>query len=149
MSKVEVGDVFITKSGCTVCVVEYNGWDSIVVEFDTPRQYRVTTDSNNLRNGFVKNPYFKSVCDTGYLGVGKWKSREKGKKTRVYACWESMICRVYHPLSGNKYPAYSDVVVAEIWHNFQNFASWFSEQPNSEKAGFDLDKDLVVRGNRS
>lgn len=148
MRKVKVGDVFITKSGCTVCVVEYNSWDSIVVEFDSPRKHRVITDSNNLRKGFVKNPYIRSVCDMGYLGAGKWKSREKGKKTPAYACWESMIRRVYRPPSNSRCKAYRDVVVDEIWHNFQNFANWFSEQPNADKEGFDLDKDLLVMGNK-
>jgi hypothetical protein len=34
------------------------------------------------------------------------------------------------------------------WHNFQNFAEWYVSQPNAYKEGFDLDKDIILRGNK-
>ena len=52
-----------------------------------------------------------------------------------------------------EHPAYSlyggnGVVIFKEWYNFQNFADWYTSQPNYGKAGYHLDKDLSKIGNK-
>ena len=44
-----------------------------------------------------------------------------------------------------RHPTYKDVTVCEEWHNFQNFAKWFED---NYVEGFELDKDILVKGNK-
>ena len=39
---------------------------------------------SHFKEGNVKCPYERRVCGVGYLGEGKYKVSENGKKTKVY-----------------------------------------------------------------
>ena len=67
----------------------------------------------------------KKVYNIGYLGQGKYKSRENGKSTKAYEVWKKMLQRCYDPYYINKYPSYIDCYVCDEWLCFQNFAKWF------------------------
>lgn len=43
---------------------------------------------------------------------------------------------------------YLDCNVVEKWHNFQNFAEWSINQIGYDKSGWELDKDILLKGNR-
>lgn len=73
-----------------------------------------------------------------------------GKKIKVWACpiytrWTSMLQRCYHPPCQMKHPTYIGCSVVDEWHLFSAFKSWVEKQ---DWAGKELDKDLLVRGNR-
>lgn len=58
----------------------------------------ITAELGNLKKGSVKDPYYPSVYNTGYFGIGKYSSRDKnGKQTRCYKIWKEMIGRCYYP----------------------------------------------------
>src|SRR5690554_6524483 len=59
-----------------------------------------------------------------------------------------MMKRSYDTKYHAEKPTYRDVTVCKEWHNFQNFAEWFHEQPNAGTKGFELDKDLLIIGNK-
>ena len=143
---IQVGDVFTTTEGYQVKVLEYINYKNINVIFcDTG--YKKTVRGQELKNGHVKNPFKVSVCGIGYFGHGPHKSRINGKKTRAYITWSSMLRRCYSEKSLEIKPTYESCSVVKQWHNFQNFASWYYKQKNSDKIGFELDKDLMVLGN--
>lgn len=95
----------------------------------------------NLKRGNIKYPYHPSVCDNGYFGEGKHKAKVNGKNTKVYDVWNSMMKRCYD----NKRPTYKDCSVSPRWLNFQVFGDWFE---NNYIIGFELDKDLLIKGNK-
>lgn len=146
--RIEIGDVLQTNGGDTVTVLENNRWDNIVVEFNDEHKHRVTTRSDHLRNGMVKNPYTPSVYGVGYIGVGKYLVSDGGKLTPMYHTWAKMLQRCYDPKYHKKRPTYIGCTVCPEWHNFQIFTEWCSTQPNSYTFGFALDKDLIVFGNK-
>lgn len=56
-----------------------------------------------------------------------------------------MLQRCYDPKLHLRHPTYKECNVIEEWHNFQNFASWFEKNYID---GYQIDKDLLVEGNK-
>lgn len=100
-------------------------------------------------SGKTRNPFKKRVYGHGYIGVGPHRSSVNGRQTDAYCIWFSMMKRVYSEKNHLKYPSYKGCSVCNEWHNFQVFAEWFYQQPNHDKQGFHLDKDLIILGNRT
>ena len=84
-----------------------------------------------------------SVYNTGFTGIGEFTSKSHGK---AYKVWQSMLERGYSDKWHEKYPTYKNVSVHISWHNFQTFAKWFID--SNYKEGWQLDKDLMVKGNK-
>lgn len=80
----------------------------------------------------------------GYIGDG----RHAGTMSNVvYNRWRSMFDRCYCLPFLEKHPAYVGSSVCESWFNFQVFGDWCEMQPYYNVAGFDLDKDMIIKGN--
>ena len=133
------GDICKTNKCGNLKVVKYINSRNVIVEFiDTG--YRTTTQAVNINKGNVKDPMRPSTHGIGYIGVGIYKS-----KSKAYSIWTLMLYRCYSKKSLERNPAYGDCSVSKDWHNFQNFAKWYEE---NHKYGYELDKDLLVIGNR-
>lgn len=96
-------------------------------------------------------------------GCGCWKCasasvRERSKvygvgindvdcKTRIpsYRTWKEMIGRCYAASRRPKHPSYQDCRVCDEWIYFSNFKKWFDENYID---GYDLDKDILFKGNK-
>lgn len=147
-----IGDVKINKDSLgryEMKIVEYKNYDDIIVEFQDKYRVKVHTTYNNFKKGKVKNPYYPSVCDIGYVGEGRYKISENGKPTKIYDHWRHMLMRCYDPYYLNKETTYVNCYVCEEWHNFQKFAQWWEEnyyECNNEK--MNLDKDILCKGNK-
>ena len=59
--------------------------------------------------------------------------------------WSSMLKRAYSQKYHAEKPTYSDVTVCKEWHSFSVFRAWWLA---NYRDGFQLDKDLLVVGNR-
>lgn len=62
-----------------------------------------------------------------------------------YSAWGSMLTRCYGKSLHKRRPTYVGCSVAEVWRSFMKFRSWMMQQ---EWLGKDLDKDLLVYGNK-
>ncbi|NMY34165.1 hypothetical protein HBR94_21915 [Pseudomonas sp. WS 5412] len=69
------------------------------------------------------------------LGLPYFKS---GKGT-PYKTWANMMRRTYGP----EKPAYVGCRVCRKWHDYQEFAAWYSVQPYAFEADAELDKDIL------
>lgn len=78
---------------------------------------------------------------------GKYKAKVGGKMTKEYITWRSMLARVYCPKSLKRSPHYIGCSIHEDWHDFQNFAEWYSNNKYSNH-DYQLDKDLLIPGNK-
>lgn len=145
---IRVGDIFNTNEGYGVEVVEYDNYHKITIEFTDKFRYRRVVRGGDLKKGEIKNPYHKSIFGVGYLGVGPYNVSENGKKSRAYSIWSGVLKRCYSGKYTNRSRSYEDCTVAEEWHCFQDFAHWYYKQPNAENPEFQLDKDLILMGNR-
>lgn len=71
-----------------------------------------------------------------------------GKKVRCpyYTVWASMIQRCYSDKYQAKQPTYIGCLVVKEWLTFSNFREWMKGQ---QWFGMELDKDILVSGNRT
>jgi len=83
--------------------------------------------------------------NVGTMGDGIYVSRINAIRTKEYVAWDAMLQRCYDPKLHKRHPSYESCTVCEEWIDFQNFAEWFS---NNNIEGFQLDKDLLVKGNK-
>ena len=135
--------------GYDMKIIEYKNCRNIVIEFQDKYKAKISTNYQHFEEGSIKNPYYPSVCEIGYVGEGKYKPSENGKDTNAYKVWRNMIERCYDPYELNKKPTYIDCYVCEEWHNFQNFAQWYYKNIyNCNNERMHLDKDILIKGNK-
>lgn len=142
-----VGDVFETKGGTSCVILKYTNSRDIDVEFLDGNYFRTKVSAGNLRKGEVKNPYNRNIYGVGYIGSGDFRARNGRVKTKEYSVWENLMQRCYSEKFLENNPAYKGCSVHPKWHNFQNFAEWYTSQEFYGE-GYHLDKDLLHRGNK-
>lgn len=143
-----IGKDFETNSSGKCFVIDYKGKYDVTVMFYEPL-YVKKCRLSALVQGRVNNPYFPKIYGKGYFGIGRY-TKGSGK---IYDKWKGMLRRCYCADSHKTNSSYVDVVVCEDWHNFQNFADWFDKQTFSESVDengkpFQLDKDILFKGNK-
>lgn len=71
------------------------------------------------------------------------------EQSKAYKVWQGMIDRCYGPKSkAAKNYKFSGVTVCEEWLSFSNFKLWFENPANGYIDGYQLDKDILVHGNK-
>ena len=143
-----IGKDFETKNYGKCFIVQYNSARDVTVCFYEP-VCEVKCNMDNLRKGDVFNPMYPTFHKKGYMGVGKYNSRNK----EVFSLWSSMLDRAYSEKYHTKQPTYKDVEVCKEWLNFQIFAEWCEGQEffntlDSKGRRYEIDKDLLIKGNR-
>ena len=144
---VKIGDIFTANQGSKAKVIKYINSKNILVEFLDHYKYQGVFALRNLQKGQFKNPYFKNVYGVGCFGVGKYLGVKDGVRSIEYNAWGNMLKRCYNKKEIEKYPTYRDCYVCDEWHNFQNFAEWYTEQKGYDE-NYELDKDLLISGNK-
>lgn len=94
--------------------------------------------------------YGFGVNDADYaVYVTEKSSAGSGRRIKwycpFYKTWNGMIERGYSEKLKEKYVSYRDVRVCEDWRYFSNFKDWMEKQ---DWKGKQLDKDLLVKGNK-
>ena len=144
-----IGEKRINTFGSELIIVEYRGALDIDVYFPEYDWIVRNVRYDHFKNGLIKCPYEPRIYGVGYIGEGKYKSRENGKITRVYSTWNNMLKRCYDEKYHEKYPTYKDCEICEEWHNFQKYGKWFEENYYSiEGEKMCLDKDVLVKHNK-
>lgn len=143
-----VGKIGINKFGSKMVIEKYNRSVDIWVKF-LEHGNLVHTSWYHFVRGDVKNPYDKSIYGVGFIGDGKFKTKDNGKSTLHYHKWFDMLKRCYDERFHEKQPTYKDCEVYREWHNFQNFAKWHTENYYTiEDEVMCLDKDILNKGNK-
>ena len=68
--------------------------------------------------------------------------------TPSYKAWFSMLERCYSSKFQTKKNTYVGCSVCNEWLTFSNFKRWFDSIDNGYKDGYQLDKDIIVKGNK-
>lgn len=133
------GDIFKTNNYGNIKVINRIHSKAVIVEFiDTG--YTCKTTEDNAKNGRVKDKIKPVIFAVGFIGDGKHSSTSK-----YYSIWHNMLARCYELPSHMKNPTYWFCTVSREWCNFQNFADWCEINYID---GFEIDKDIKVKGNK-
>jgi len=135
------GKIITNKDNEKCTIVEYIDSNNCTIQFEDGTILH-NVEYRSLVNGQTRNPYFKSVCGVGYMGIGKYKTRENGVKTDAYNKWAQMIRRCYNEKARKNHLSYIGVIVCEEWLNFQVFAEWME---NNYINHWQIDKDLICK----
>ena len=146
--KDRTGEINYNNFGSKMEIVNYRNANDIDVYFE---EYDCIVENKQYKNfkiGNIRCPYNRNKYN-GFLGEGKYNTKENGKKTKCYQTWFNMLIRCYDEEYKNKKTTYKDATVCEEWHNFQNFAKWYEENYYGVKdEEMQLDKDILCKGNK-
>lgn len=85
-------------------------------------------------------------------GVGvndrKYLAHINGKKLKEYALWNSLLSRCYDPKYQKLRPTYAGCSVSENFKSYAYFHEWVQQQIGFGRESFQLDKDLLFKGNK-
>lgn len=106
-------------------------------------------DCSLIRSRGGSLPLKQKVYGVGYNSSPKngYKSKEGNRIAKSYDAWKRMLQRCFDAKYKEEHPTYIGVTCVDEWKDFQCFASWWYSQPNHDK-GFQLDKDLLIDGNK-
>mgnify|MGYP002598415161 CR=1 FL=1 len=145
----KTGEIGINNFGSKMIITKYRGALDIDVYFSEYDWTAKGVRYNNFKKGNVKCPYEKRVFGVGYLGEGKYKIKENGKKTKCYNTWNNMLQRCYDTKYHERESTYIDCEVVKEWHNYTNFGDWFIDNYYEiEREKMALDKDILNKGNK-
>ena len=141
-----VGKVCKSKSSGDFKILKYNDARNVEIQFINTGFETVAT-LDNIRKGYVKDPYVQSVYGIGVSGT-KYQPTISGRNTKEYNLWKSMLRRCYSDAYQKKQPTYEGCEVSENFKSYEYFHEWCNKQIGFGVNGFELDKDLLIKGNK-
>lgn len=145
MYKLNIGDEYKANCGTYCKVIQRIDVNKVLIEWQDEFKHRQIARPNRVMNGKVYNPYFRYTFGIGYVGFGKYPP---SKNEKLYSLWRSIFTRCYNKDYHKDKPTYIGCTVSDVWHNFQNFAEWCESQSGYGLKDYELDKDLLLRGNK-
>ena len=141
-----VGKVCKSKSSGDFKVLKYNDSKSVEIQF-LKTGYETLARLDNIRNGKVKDPYSPSVFGIGTVGT-KYPISEGCRGTKEYVLWYNMLRRCYSDSFQKKQPTYKDCGVSDKFKSYEHFYEWCHKQVGFGVEGFEIDKDLLIKGHK-
>ena len=141
-----VGKVFKSLNSGDFKILKYNDSGNVEIQF-LKTGFETIARLSNIKKGGVKDQYFPSVYGVGVLGT-KYPSKINGVLTKEYVLWHSMLTRCYSDTYKNKHPTYIDCEVSDKFKSYEYFYEWCHKQIGFNNEGWQLDKDLLVKGNK-
>ena len=143
------GEEGYNSFGSKMVIKEYRSNRDIDVYFPEYNWTSKNKKYQKFKKRNIKCPYEPRVYGVGYLGEGKYKTKENGKLTDEYDIWRTMLRRCYDPKFYEKNSTYKDCKVEDYLLNFQHMSDWiennYYEIPGETMC---LDKDILYKGNK-
>lgn len=141
-----VGNIFPTNAGGNILVLEYLNYLNVKVRFIDSGFECITTMTQILK-GTVKDRSVPTVYGVGILG-DLYPSKVNGCTLLEYNTWCAMLYRCYSPKYQASQTSYSGCSVSENFKHYPYFYEWCHNQIGFGNPQWDLDKDLLFKGNK-
>ena len=141
-----VGKVFKSTSSGDLKILKYNGASDVEIQF-LKTGFEALVELGSIKIGYVKDPHYPSVYGAGILGT-KYPTSEYGVLTKEYILWCSMLQRCYSDTYKKKRLTYEDCEASENFKSYEYFYEWCHNQIGFGNEGWQLDKDLLIKGNK-
>ena len=141
-----VGKVCKSKLSGDFKIVEYNNKTNVKIQF-IKTGLEAVVELGNIRKGEVKDRLSPSVYGLGIVGT-KYQIRVNGTLKKEYELWMEMLKRCYSDTYQKKYPTYEGCEVSDNFKSYEYFYEWCNKQIGFDNKDWQLDKDLLVKGNK-
>ena len=141
-----VGKVCKSLNSGDFKIVKYNDSKDVEIQF-LKTGFETTVQLGHIRSGEVKDPYSPSVYSIGIVGT-KYPSTINGVLTKEYDLWQNMLRRCYSDKYQKKQPTYEGCEVSDNFKSYEYFYDWCNKQVGFGNKDWQLDKDLLVKGNK-
>ena len=141
-----VGKILKSKNSGDFKIVKYNNSRNVDIQFVTTG-FETSAQLEHIKNGNVKDPYVASVHGVGIAGA-KYPITINGVHTKEYDLWNSMLKRCYSDAYQKKQPTYKGCKVSNNFLRYEYFYEWCHIQVGFNNKDWQLDKDLLVKGNK-
>ena len=141
-----VGKVFKSKLSGDFKILKYNGYGNVEIRF-LKTGYETVARLGDIKNGSIKDPYSPSVFGAGILGT-KYPINEGGIQTKEYELWCNMLRRCYSDSFKKKQLTYEGCEVGDKFKSYEYFYEWCHIQIGFANKDWQLDKDLLIKGNK-
>ena len=140
-----VGEIFKTKNCGNLLVTKYINYENVYVRFiDTG--YETVARIDHIRDGSVRDKYLPTVYGIGVLGDEI--AKVNGEHTSENKRWSSMLMRCYDDKYYSRFQTYVGCSVSEKFIFFPYFKEWCNKQIGFSNQSWQLDKDLLIKGNK-
>ena len=127
-------------------ILKYNNKENVEIQFISTG-FKTVARLTNIKSGSIKDPYVPLVYGVGVSGI-KYPSKLNGRNTKECDLWHSMLERCYSDIYKKKYPTYEDCKCSDNFKSYEYFYEWCHNQIGFGVSDFELDKDLLVKGNK-
>ena len=141
-----VGKVCKSKSSGDFKILKYNDSANVEIQF-LKTGYEMVTQLGNIRSGEIRDRYSPSVYGIGIIGA-KHPVTINNVLTKEYVLWVHMLQRCYSDSFKKKRPTYEGCEVSDNFKSYEYFYEWCQNQIGFGIQSFELDKDLLVKGNK-
>ena len=141
-----VGKVFKSLNSGDFKVVKYNDSKNVEIQF-LKTGYGAVVQLAQVKTGNIKDPYLPSVHGVGIAGA-TYPITVNGVHTKEYTLWNNMLKRCYSDAIKKRCPTYEGCEVIDKFKSYEYFYEWCNKQIGFGVDGFELDKDLLVKGNK-
>lgn len=143
LNDIQVGMIFESAKSGKFKVLGYNSSKDVKVEF-LETGFTTSVYAHQVRHGELSDWMLPTVYGIGRIGP---TGRSSGPLPER---WRSLIQRCYdtNPNTVNQRIGYEDVTICEEWLTFTNFKIWAEQQVGFDQKGWQLDKDLLFKGNK-
>ena len=141
-----IGKICKSKSSGDFKILKYNNNENVDIQFINTGFETIAT-LGNIKNGKVKDLYLPSVYGVGIIGT-KYPSEVNRVKTKEYNLWKNMLQRCYSDTFQKKQPTYEGCEVSNNFKYFEYFYEWCHIQIGFANKDWQLDKDLLIKGNK-
>ena len=140
-----LGKTFSSNNFGDFIVIDYVNNKDITVEF-IATGYRTKTTTKEINQGKIADRLKPSVFGVGVIGT-KYPTTINRKSTKHYVLWKSMLERCFGNNNHKPSVSYKSCSVNDNFKYYTYFYEWCNEQIGFND-GFNLDKDLLVKGNK-
>ena len=141
-----VGKILKSKNFGDFKILKYNNSRNVDIQFVTTG-FETSAQLKHIKNGNVKDLYSPSVYGVGIVGT-KYPISEGGVHTKEYGLWKNMLERCYSDIYQKKKPTYEGCKVSDKFKYYEYFYEWCHKQIGFDNEDWQLDKDLLVKGNK-
>ena len=141
-----VGKVCKSKSSGDFKIVKYNDARNVEIQF-LKTGFETVVELGSIKIGKVKDPYSPSVFGVGVVGT-KYLASVNGGNTKEYLLWQGVLQRCCSDDFKKKQQTYKDCEVSKNFKSYEYFYEWCHKQIGFGNEGWQLDKDLLIKGNK-